>query len=63
MGGADTPNVDADDLAGYSSFFRTSFVPIRKENMKTMAFAVARARVEFIVLPQPAPWVELYECL
>jgi hypothetical protein len=47
VGGAETPGVDTDDPAGYSSLFRTSFVPIRKENMKTIAFAVARARVEF----------------
>jgi hypothetical protein len=37
-GGADGFGVDADDLAGYLSFFRTSFVPIRKVNPKTMAF-------------------------
>ena len=32
-----------------------SFVPIRKANMKTIAWAVAAARVEFmfIVLPWP----------
>jgi hypothetical protein len=41
-----------------------SFVPIRKENMKTIACAVARARVEFIVCPQPvALRVGLCECL
>jgi hypothetical protein len=51
------------NLAGYSSFFRMSFVPIRKENMKTIAFAVAMARVEFIVLPQSALRVGLCECL
>ena len=39
-------------VEGYSSFFM-SFVPIRKANMKTIAWAVAAARVEFmfIVLP------------
>jgi hypothetical protein len=37
----------------YLSFFFRTFVPIKKENMKTIAWAVAAARVEFILLPWP----------
>jgi hypothetical protein len=39
---------------GYSSFFM-SFVPIRNANMKTIAWAVAAARVEFMFILLPWP--------